>query len=244
MARFNPTLKESVFKSAYVSAGAERMTLQGTVIKSFLLIALTIFSATWVWANVATKPFIVGPAILVGALGGLVVALITTFRPQSAPITAPIYAVLEGLALGAISAIYQARFKGLPFEAIGLTFMVALGMLVAYQTGLLRATETFKRVVISATVGIMFFYLFAMVVRLFGVPMPFLHDSSPLGIGISLVITGVAALNLILDFDLIEQGAKNGAAKYMEWYGGFSLLVTLVWLYLEILRLLSRLQRR
>jgi uncharacterized YccA/Bax inhibitor family protein len=243
MARSNPALRESVFRDALAGVTAERMTISGTVFKTMALIVLTVFSAGWVWHATASNPAIVGPAVLVGALGGLGVAFVTVFRPRTAPYTAPLYAVLEGLALGAISAIYQAQYRGLPLQAVGLTFMVAFGMLLAYQTGLIRATDTFRRIVISATFGIMLFYLLAMVMRLFGMEMPLLHSAGPLGIGLSVVFCAIAALNLVLDFDLIERGARHGAPKYMEWYGGFALLVTLVWLYLEVLRLLGKMRR-
>jgi uncharacterized YccA/Bax inhibitor family protein len=240
MARSNPALKESVFRNAVAGVGAAQMTVSGTVIKAMILIAVTVFSAGWVWTATLSNPAVVGPAVLIGAIGGLVVALITIFKPQAAPITAPLYAVLEGLALGAISAMYAGLYHGLPLQAVGLTCMVALGMLLAYQTGLIRATPMFRRIIISATIGIMLFYGLSIVLGMFHVSMPILWSSSPLGIGLSVVFAGVAAMNLILDFDLIERGAQQGAPKYMEWYGGFALLMTLVWLYLEILRLLGR----
>jgi len=243
MARSNPALRESVFRNALSGVTAERMTISGTAIKAMALIALTTFSASWVWSATMTNPAIVGTAVLVGVLGGLVVSLIAIFRPQTAPITAPLYAVLEGLALGAISAMYQTLYRGLPVQAVGLTFMVALGMLIAYQTGLIKATETLRKVVISATLGIALFYFMSIVLSLFHVQMPLLHDAGPFGILLSVVFAGVAALNLILDFDLIERAAQQGAPKYMEWYGGFALLLTLVWLYLEMLRLLSKMRR-
>lgn len=240
--RSNPALRESVFKNAIAGAnvGAARMTISGTVIKAMILIAVTVFSAGWVWTATVSNPAVLGPAVLIGAVGGLVVALIAMFKPQTAPITAPVYAVLEGLALGAISAMYAGLYHGLPLQAVGLTCMVALGMLLAYQTGLIRATPMFRKIVISATFGIMLFYGLSLVLGLFHVAMPILVNSSPLGIGLSVVFVGVAAMNLILDFDLIARGAEQGAPKYMEWYGGFALLMTLVWLYLEILRLLAR----
>jgi uncharacterized YccA/Bax inhibitor family protein len=250
MNRSNPALHVPTFDSRGTAMQAtdltDRMTVQGAATKSLVLLALTIFSASWVWSAMPARPDLAGPAILIGALGGLAVAMLTIFRPQSAPWSAPIYAVVEGIALGAISASLQSvpALRGIPVRAVGLTFAVALGMLFAYEVGLIRATPTFRRVVISATFGIAVFYLLTMVLGFFGVRMPFLGDGSPLGIGISLAITGVAALNLVLDFDVIEQGAHAGAPKYMEWYGAFALLVTLVWLYLEILRLLSLLQRR
>ena len=184
------------------------------------------------------------PATLIGGLGGFIVALITVFKPRVSPYTAPIYAALEGLLLGGISALYNARFEGLPAQAVALTFGVFVALLIVYRTGLIRATENFRMGVVAATGGIMVMYLLSFVLGFFGIQMSFLHDSSPLSIGISLVIVVVAALNLVLDFDFIERGVAHGAPKFMEWYAAFGLLVTLVWLYLEILRLLSKLQDR
>lgn len=243
MARSNPALR-SAFERTYSGIVSERMTIAGTVGKTLMLLLLTVFSAGVVWVNMAGNPALMGPAILVGALGGLVVAMVTTFKPNLAPWTAPLYAVLEGLALGAISWMYNRQYFGLPVMAVGLTAMTALAMLIAYRVGIIRATPTFRKVVVSATLGIMLFYLLSFGLSFFGVQMPMIHSSGPLGIGFSLLVTAVAAFNLVLDFDLIEQGAAQGAPKFMEWYGGFALLVTLVWLYLEMLRLLSKLQRR
>ena len=243
LARSNPALKESIFRDALAGSYAERMTISGTVLKAIVLIALTTFSAAWVWQATVRNPAVLGPAVLIGALGGLVVSFVAIFRPRTAPFVAPLYAVLEGLALGAISALYNAQYHGLPAMAVGLTLMVALGMLLAYKTGLLRATDTFRRVIISATAGIMLFYLVSIGMSFFGLNMPLINDAGPLGIGLSVVFTAVAALNLVLDFDLIERAAQQGAPKYMEWYGGFALLVPLVWLYLEILRLLGKMRR-
>jgi uncharacterized YccA/Bax inhibitor family protein len=242
MARSNPALR-TVFERAYTGVIAERMTIEGTVWKTGLLIALAIFSAAVVWAKIPTNPALVGPALLVGTFGGLGAAMVTIFRPRVAPYTAPLYAVLEGLALGAISALYAAQFAGLPLQAVGLTAATALGMLIAYRTGLIRATPALRRVVITATAGIAIFYLLAIGLGFFGVRMPLIHDATPAGILFSLFVTGLAAVNLVLDFDLIERGAAAGAPKFMEWYGGFALLVTLVWLYLELLRLLGKARR-
>ena len=244
MTRSNPALR--AIGSPIATDATDRMTIKGTIAKSFLLFALAIFAAGWAWTASKAGAGVGGPTLLVGLIGGFIVALVITFRPQTAPIAAPIYAVLEGSALGAISALFQSvpSLRGLPEQAVGLTFAVALAMLVAYRTGLIRATPTFQRVVISATLGIAVFYLLTMILGIFGTRIPFLADGSALGIGISLVIIGIAVLNLILDFNAIEQMAAAGAPRYMEWYGGFALLVTLVWLYLEILRLLAQLQRR
>jgi uncharacterized YccA/Bax inhibitor family protein len=241
----NPALKERTFVGVRAAAGEPAMSLQGTATKSLALVLLTVFAASFTWNAVAAGNLgIVGPATLVGGIGGLVVALITVFKPTVSPYTAPIYAVLEGLLLGGVSALYNARFAGLPLQAVALTFGVFMALLVVYRTGLVRATENFRLGVVAATGGIMLMYLLTFVLRFFGVEMAFLHDSSPLSIGISLVVVVVAALNLVLDFDFIERGVAHGAPKYMEWYGAFGLLVTLVWLYLELLRLLAKLQGR
>jgi uncharacterized YccA/Bax inhibitor family protein len=241
----NPALKERTFTDVRAAAGEAAMTVEGTASKSLLLLLLVVFAASFTWRAVATGNVgILMPALLVGGLGGLIVALITVFKPTVSPYTAPIYAVLEGLLLGAISQLYNARWAGLPLQAVGLTFGVFLALLIVYRLGLVRATEKFRMGVVAATGGIMVMYLLSFVLGFFGVQMNFLHDSSPLSIGISIVIVVVAALNLVLDFDFIERGAAVRAPKYMEWYGAFGLLVTLVWLYLEILRLLSKLQGR
>jgi uncharacterized YccA/Bax inhibitor family protein len=241
----NPALKENTFTGARVGAGEPAMSLQGTASKSLVLVLLTVFAASFTWNAVASgNVAILGPATLVGGIGGFIVALITIFKPKLSPYTGPIYAVLEGLLLGGVSALYNSRFAGLPLQAVALTFGVFMALLIVYRTGLIRATENFRLGVVAATGGIMVMYLLSFVLGFFGVQLNFLHDSSPLSIGISLVIVAVAALNLVLDFDFIERGVEHGAPKYMEWYAAFGLLVTLVWLYLEMLRLLAKLQGR
>ena len=239
----NPALKEGTFTGIRAAAGEAAMTLQGTATKSMLLLLLTVFAASFTWRAVASgNVTILMPAALIGGLGGFIVAMITIFKPNVSPYTAPIYAVLEGLLLGAISSLYNARWAGLPLQAVGLTFGVFMAMLIVYRLGLVRATEKFRLGVVAATGGIAIMYLLSFVLGFFGVQMNFLRDSSPLSIGISVVIVVVAALNLVLDFDFIERGVSYRAPKYMEWYGAFGLLVTLVWLYLEILYLLARLR--
>jgi uncharacterized YccA/Bax inhibitor family protein len=241
----NPALKDAVFTRERAAANEAPMTLQGTTTKSLLLIGLVIFSAAFTWTNVlGGNAGILIPALLVGSLGGLVLAIVTVMSPRVSPYTAPLYAVLKGLALGAISAYYQARFRGLPIQAVALTAMVFLAMMLLYRTGLVRATERFTTGVVAATLGIALVYVLTIGLALFGVGIPYIHDSGMIGIAFSLLVVGVASLNLILDFDLIERGVQARAARYMEWYGAFGLLVTLVWLYLELLRLLSKLQSR
>jgi uncharacterized YccA/Bax inhibitor family protein len=180
----------------------------------------------------------------VGAVGGLITGLVVSFKRTWAPAGAPLYAALEGLFLGSVSSIFEMRFPGIVFNAVFLTFGTLISLLLAYRTGLIKATENFKLGVAAATGGIFLMYLASMVLGLFGVGVPFIHSGGVVGIAVSVFVVVVAALNLVLDFDFIEQGAQNGVPKYMEWYAAFGLLVTLVWLYLEILRLLSKLQRR
>ena len=196
-------------------------------------------------AMAAGNPGAVMPYVWGGAIGGFVVALVTIFKKEWAAVTAPLYAVLEGLFLGAVSAMFELRFPGIVMQAVGLTFGTLAALLLAYRSGLIRATENFKLGVVAATGGIALLYLVNIGMRLFGFEgMGFIHESSTIGILFSVGVVIVAALNLVLDFDFIEQGVEHGAPKYMEWYAAFGLLVTLVWLYLELLRLLSKLQSR
>jgi len=243
----NPSLNERVFASQPRPAyGAERMTLQGSINKAFLLLVVLLAGAFWPWSQYLTTgdASVASTSILVGALGGLVLALIISFKANLAPVLSIPYAALEGLAIGGISAMLERRYPGIAIQAVGLTFGVLAVMLVAYKLNIIRATERFRAVVIGATGAIALVYLVTMVLSLFHVNVSILTGSSPLSIIISLVVVGVAALNLILDFDFIESGAAQGAPRYMEWYAAFGLLVTMVWLYMEILRLLSKLNDR
>ena len=235
---------EAARQGGALTAG-EVMTVGGTATKGLVLLGLLAFSAGLVWQQIASgRVDLVMPAMLVGTIGGLIFALITSFRPQSAPWAAPIYASFEGIALGAISAIYNARFAGLPQQAVLLTIGVAAGVLVLYRLRVLRATAGFQRMMMGAMIGIGLFYLISMVLSLFGVQVGYFTSNGPWAIVINLVIAGVAALNLVLDFDRIEEGVRAGAPKAFEWMAAFGLMVTLIWLYLELLRLLSRLQGR
>jgi uncharacterized YccA/Bax inhibitor family protein len=243
----NPVLSRLADAARATAAGSRSasMTVSGTAGKAAILLAVTLFSATLTWQQVASgRVDLIMPAMLVGGLGGFVFALITSFRPQSAPWSAPIYASLEGIFLGAISAMYNARFAGLPQQAVLLTFGVAGAVFMLYRFNILRATEGFRKMMMAAMIGIGLFYLGSMLLSLFGVSIGYFTSSGPLAIGINLAIAGVAALNLVLDFDRIEQGVRAGAPKQLEWFAAFGLMVTLVWLYLELLRLLSRLQGR
>jgi uncharacterized YccA/Bax inhibitor family protein len=240
----NPVL--SRFGSQPRALAGERMTLQGAINKSFLLLVVLMATAVWPWSHYMSTgdASAVTGSVLIGSVGGLILAIIISFNASLATYLAIPYAALEGLAIGGFSAMLEARFPGIAIQAVALTFAVLGALLVAYSMRLIQVTQRFRSMVIAATGAIALLYLVSLVLQLFHVQMPFLYNSSPLGIVISLVIIGVAALNLVLDFDVIESGVAYGAPRYMEWYAGFSLLVTLVWLYLEILRLLTRLRER
>jgi len=228
-------------KAGGVSAGAPVMTINGTINKIGLMLLLVIGAAAYTWKIVmGENPGSAGTLAMVGAIGGFIMAMITVFRPQSSAITAPIYAILEGLFLGAISAIINARYPGVAFQAVLLTIGTLFTMLFLYRSGYIRATPKFRRGVMMATGAVFFAYMISWIMGMFGMSVGFMHSNGPLGILINLVIIVIAALNLIMDFDFIEKGSQMGAPKYMEWYGAFGLMVTLIWLYIEFLRLLSR----
>ena len=240
----NPALRANTFLDAgsgVVVGGAGAMTLEGTVNRTALLLVVTFATAMFTWSQ--AEPGALGPYLLVGGVGGFVVALATIFRKPWAPYTAPLYAALEGIAIGAISSVMEVRYPGIVVQAVGLTFGTLAALLIAYRTGLVRATENFKLGVVAATGGVALLYLADIVMGLFGHPVAFIHEGGMAGIGFSAVVVVIAALNLVLDFDAIEEGVARGAPRYMEWYGAFGLLVTLVWLYLEILRLLGKSRR-
>lgn len=239
----NPALKADTFRGERTLPGVGTMTIPGTVNKTALVLLLLLITASLTW-NMGVEDGRVGGFILIGVIGGLITALVTVFKKNWAPITAPIYAAFEGLALGGISAMFEARYPGIVSQAVFLTFGTLAALLIAYRSGWIKATENFKLGVAAATGGIFFVYLISFVVGFFGVNIPLIHGSGTFGIIFSLFVVVIAALNLVLDFDFIEEAAERGAPKYMEWYGAFGLMVTLIWLYLEILRLLAKLQQR
>jgi uncharacterized YccA/Bax inhibitor family protein len=240
----NPALTDDAFRGGRVWGQSDvAMTIEGTVNKTGISLIILFFTATWTW-NMGLGDPRVGGLLMLGVLGGFVTALVTVFKQSWAPFTTPAYAAFEGLALGGISAAAESRFPGIASQAIFLTFGTLGALLLAYRSGFIRATEKFKLGVAAATGGIALVYLVGFVMSFFHAGIPLIHGSGTVGIVFSLIVTGVAALNLVIDFDFIERGAETGAPKYMEWYGSFALLVTLVWLYLEILRLLSKLQER
>jgi len=252
----NPALNDKTFENFGVSqrdhasehSPAGVMTINGTAQKTAFLLLLAMGAACFTWSKTFSAVEANPAAAMPWALGGLVVGAITglviCFKHTWAPGLAPVYALAEGLFLGGVSASLEAQYPGIVIQAVGGTFGTLAGLLLAYQSGFIRATENFKLGIVAATGGICLVYLISMIGGLLGFPVPFIHAAGPIGIGFSLVVVVIAALNLVLDFDYIEQAADRGAPKYLEWYGAFALMVTLVWLYMEILRLLSKLRSR
>jgi uncharacterized YccA/Bax inhibitor family protein len=255
----NPALNATTFESFGVyrqdasAVRADAMTINGTAQKTFFLLVLALGSACFTWSRAfrlveADPSAAIGsaaPWVFGGAIVGLITALVICFKHTWAPMLAPVYALAEGLFLGGVSAGFEAQYPGIVIQAVGGTFGTLACLLLAYQSGLIRATENFKLGIVAATGGIALLYLVTFIAGLFGFPLfSSLFGSGIIGIGFSVVVVSIAALNLVLDFDFIEQAADRGAPKYLEWYGAFALMVTLVWLYLEILRLLAKLNDR
>ncbi|HIA35223.1 MAG TPA: Bax inhibitor-1/YccA family protein [Flavobacteriales bacterium] len=242
----NPALSSKSFENLVITD--EKMTINGTVNKTALSLLILIVGAYYTWNLFYEQGDIsaVYPWMIGGGIGGFIVALITIFKKKYAPITTPIYAFLEGLLLGGLSAVFESMYPGIVIQAVALTFGTLFSLLFAYRSGLIKVTENFKLGVVAATGGIMIVYLISFVMSFFGSGLAIMdiNNSSWFSIGFSLFVVVIAAMNLVLDFDFIEQGAERGAPKYMEWYGAFGLTVTLVWLYIEILRLLAKLRGR
>jgi len=251
----NPAFSEKIFSKERVYTSDETMTVQGTMNKALLMLVLVVLGAAFTWKAFfeaipvdPLHPGIPSSVIIwmaVGGIGGFITSLVVIFAPKSSPIAAPIYAVLEGLFLGGISAIFAAQYTGnIIIQAVGLTFLTFFLMLTAYRSGWIKVTEKFRTIIMVATGAIALMYFITFILGFFGVNVGFIHSSGPIGIGISVVIIAVAALNLLLDFDFIDRASAQGAPKYMEWFGAFGLMVTLIWLYIEFLRLLSKLNSR
>jgi len=234
----NPVLSKNTFNSA--TNVTETMTINGTVNKTGISLFLLVGTGYLTFNTMNTV------LLIACGIGGFIVALTTVFRKHWAPITVPIYAILEGGMLGGISFMYNSMYDGIVTNAIFITLGILLSLLMAYRSGLIKPSENFKLGVAAATGGIAIVYLINFVMGFFGSGMGIMsiNNSSIMSIGFSLVVIVIASLNLVLDFDFIEEGAEKGAPKYMEWYGAFGLLVTLIWLYLEILRLLAKLNSR
>ena len=230
----NPSLNKNTFKSFSVTA-ENQMTLDGTVNKTGISLLLLMFTATYTWNSPSLG------LMALGGIGGFIVGILTHFKRHLSAITVPIYAALEGLLLGGISTMFEQLYPGIVSQAIFITFGILASLLIAYKSGLIKPTENFKLGVTAATGGIAFIYMISWIMSFWGGSIPLIHSSSTFGIVFSVGVIIIAALNLVLDFDFIEQGVEMGAPKYMEWYGAFGLMVTLIWLYLEILRLLAKL---
>ncbi len=239
----NPALSEGTFSRLKgLSAAGNVMTIGGTVVKSFILLGLVLLTAGYTWGLYLQTgdPSAAAPWMFLGLFGGFITALVTIFKKEWASLSAPIYALFQGLFLGGVSSALEAQFPGIVIQAVGLTFGTLAVMLAAYTSGLIKATEKFKLGIVAATGAIFLVYMTSLIFSFFGVHFEFIYGAGWAGIGFSVIVVIIAALNLILDFDVIEKGAAAGVPKYMEWYGAFALMVTLIWLYIEILRLLSK----
>ncbi len=243
----SPAFNEKTFdRFSYLTgtAPAARMTVRGTLDRATILFAIAVAMAAVSWVFVSSAPGLAMPVALGGALLAFVVALITSFNPTAAPYLAPLYAVVEGVFLGSVSRVFEGMYPGIAMQAVLGTGVVTGVMFVLYRFRVIRATPVFTKIVLGLTLAVAVMYMIALGVRLFGGHMPFLNDATPFGIGLSLFLIGLAAMNLIIDFDVIERGERTGQPKAMEWYSAFGLLVTVAWLYIEVLRLLSKMNRR
>lgn len=242
----NPFLARTAFTDATATPAEGRMTLAGAVTKTGALMVLCAVSAAGIWVTSTSVGPSMPTAIIVAAVLGFVIAMVTVFRPRWAPVTAPLYAIVEGVLLGGVTLLinFTPRYAGLPLTALGLTVLAGLAMLVLYVTRIVRVTQQFRAVVIGATFAIAAYYLISIVLGLLGVQAPLLQSSSWMSIGFSLLVVGIASMSFLLDFDMIEQAVNRGSPQYLEWYGAFGVLVTFVWLYLEILRLLVKISGR
>jgi uncharacterized YccA/Bax inhibitor family protein len=238
----NPVFTKRFASLAGSASGQGSMTISGTLDKTAILFFLVFISASYTWDHYLDQSVNVSGLMLFGLFGGFIAALVTSFKPVWAPVTAPVYALLEGLFLGGLSVVLNYAYPGLPLQAVGLTFTVLLVMLVLYRLRIIRVTEKLRSGIMAATMGVLLFYMLGWILSFFGSGIGFMVNSSPLGIGFSLLVVGIAAFNLLLDFDFIERAVAQGYPAYMNWMGAFGLMVTLVWLYVEILRLLTRLR--
>lgn len=240
----NPAFNENLLGHFdYASPRSTVMTVQGTVAKSLLLLTILMATAGWTWVNVSTGEW--NPAVIfAGFLGGAILAFVTIFWQKAAPWTSPFYAALEGVALGGVSYFIDQKYPGIAIQAVMVTGMLTFIMLFLYGTRMIQVTGKVAGAIVACTGALCLVYILSMVLSLFGTTIPFIHSAGPIGIAFSVFVVGLAAFNLLLDFDFIERGAEYNLPKYMEWYGAFGLMLTLVWLYMEVLRLLRKLQDR
>ncbi|HPD94978.1 MAG: Bax inhibitor-1/YccA family protein [Bacteroidales bacterium] len=243
----NPALSQRVFDRSRQYASSEVMTYKGTMNKTMLLLALVFLGAAYTWRVYfeSLTPQSVYTWMLVGGIGGFITSLVVIFAPKTSPYTAPIYSALEGIFLGGLSAFFAASYgAGIVIQAVGLTFATFFLMLLAFRTGVIKVTNRFRRVVLAATGAIALTYLVSLILSFFNINIGFIYSGGTFGIVFSLIVIAVAALNILMDLDFIERSTAMGAPKFMEWYGAFGLMVTLVWLYIEFLRLLARVSRK
>jgi uncharacterized YccA/Bax inhibitor family protein len=238
----NPVLRDSTFRGIGISRG-DTMTINGVITKSLILLLLLMIPFMYTWNLVLDdKIDQASGLVMIGGIGGLIMSLIVSFKPTFAPIGAPIFALLEGLALGGVSALYQGTYNDIVQQALFGTLCVFATMLILFRTRVITVTDKFRAVVSMSMMAIFLVYLLTFVLSFFGSTVPYIHESGTIGIAFSVIVIVVASLMLMVDFDMIERGAAQGAPKYMEWYGGFALLVTLIWIYIEFLRLLAKLR--
>ncbi len=242
----NPVLGDNTFSQfqGQTSAAASFMTIDGTVNKTGLLLLLVVATAAWSWSLFLSNNALFYPVLIGGTVLALVAALVTVFKKEWSMFTAPLYAVFEGAALGGISGFFESMYPGIVIQASFLTFGTLGVLLLAYKSKLIQVTDNFRLGVVAATGGIALIYVATFLLGFFGIRIPYIHDNGLIGIGFSLFVVAIAALNLVLDFDFIEKGATARAPKYMEWFAAFGLMVTLVWLYVEFLKLLAKMRSR
>ena len=247
----NPVLNGNVFrKESYAYSNSGVMTVGGTAVKTLLLLFMVVAGAAYTWKlyYVAANPMAIRGWMIGGLIVSAILGFVISFKPKSAQFLSPVYAAGEGLALGGISAIFNEQFAltapNIVIQAVALTLVTALVMYTVYASGIIKVNGTFMKVLSIALISVLVFYIGSWIVSMFGVNLSMLHNNSPLSIGISLVIVAVAAFSLLMDYEFIRQASAEGAPKYMEWYGAFGLTVTLVWLYLELLKLLAKFSSR
>jgi len=236
----NPILNKGAFSDARSYDWSTGMTIQGTANKALALLFICFLTASWVWSNPLTLMPLFWPALI----GGFILAMVTVFKKDWSPVTAPAYAAVEGVIIGTISAFFERIYPGVVKQAVGLTFGTMFAILAVHKAGVIKVTDNFRIGLFAATGGIALYYLLSIILNILGTTVPLIHSTGIFGIGFSLFVVTIAALNLVLDFDMIEKVSYMGAPKYMEWYGAFALLVTLIWLYIEALRLLAKIRNR
>ena len=234
----NPVFNESLMRGAYASSRDDVMTIEGTINKTFVATMICAGMAYVAWVNPAFRVMVL-PAVI----AAFIVGIVLTFNVKWAPVLTPVYAACEGVLLGSISSMYEMAYSGIVVQAVLCTFGTLFAMLAVYRSGWIQVNDKLRAGLMTAMLSICGIYFVSFILGLFGMNMGFLYGSGLLSIGFSIVVIGVAAFSLLLDFDFIERASNSGSApKYMEWYGAFGLLVTLVWVYIEVLRLLSKLR--